>query len=103
MSLLWEIMASVLGVSLGVYFGPRVDPSWIDSCRGFVWRLLHLRGCPFPLHPVRKERIESYQAFDEVLGISFQAEVFDIRAKCQRCGRVHRVEMKIFSQINPQS
>lgn len=91
------------GVWLGAWLGLRVDPAWIDQPSRAFYRLLHHRGCPFPLKPLRRERLRSYQSQDKALGVSFQVDVFDIRARCTRCGRTHRVEMKIFHQINPRS
>lgn len=100
---LLNFSAIMIGISMGIWLGMIVDPSWIGSIRRGFWKLVHRKGCPFPLKPLRKERLRSYRSYDGLLGIPFQAEVFDIRAMCSKCGRVHRVEMKVFHQIYPHS
>jgi len=95
--------APILSLLLGMLAGwGAVDllytRGFLDIAIRAVWRVLHRRGCPLPLNVRRKELLQSYQTYS--MGMPWQVEVFDIRALCPRCGRTHRLETKIFTQIN---
>ncbi len=98
---LLSFLTIITGISFGILLGHLVDPSWIRPFSRAFWRLMHRKGCPFPLKPLRKEHLKDYRFTSPVFGCDFHVDVFDIRGMCIRCGRVHRVEMKIYNQINP--
>lgn len=90
----------IAGSALGLVFGMACT-FFIFRIAGPVvrafWRVLHRKGCPLPLNVRRKELLQSYQT--RSMGMPWQVEVFDIRATCERCGRTHRLETKIFTHL----
>lgn len=93
-----ELFSILFGALLGTALYFLVSRCIEPVVRAF-WRVLHRNGCPLPLNLRRKELLRSYQT--RSMGMPWQVEVFDIRATCGRCGRMHRLETKIFTQINP--
>lgn len=94
-----EGLLFILSCLAGWALGMVVPTDWIGSVSRAFWRVLHRKGCPGPFLMARKELLESYQAL--CWGMPFDVEHFDIRLRCPRCGRTHRNETKIFTQINP--
>jgi len=70
----------------------------LPSISRAFWRLKHRQGCPPPFHRGRTERLGGYYLYS--FGCTFQVEVFDIRAACPRCGRLHRLEERILTPTN---
>jgi hypothetical protein len=100
MNHLLSFLSILMGISLGIWLGHLVDPCWIRPVTRAFWRLLHSKGCPLPLSPHRRELLYRGPVFAaDPLGLGI--EIFDIRACCVRCGRLHRVEMRILSPISP--
>ncbi len=89
---LW--MSFIIGVSTGIVWAILEKKFRFD--RKIANFTICRRECPYPYEPIRKEEIgeptiiANHPNFPGDMVIS---QTFDYRARCQLCGKIHRVEI----------